>query len=211
MAATGIRRRQPPCRPARESSKTATRPEKGLLLKESSLSGASLQGTNVRDGSPTILRRHLNRVRGHVLLSARNDLKHLIVGEVKSMVRKERRWRGKPAHGDRAVTLAGPPVAGLAVNLIDQRARAAVLVCRRPCDGTFGRKLECLTVGEVGVRTEGFVGDGAHHLWHGFPIPTIRIVAQTEIRGHQRAQQGQQKQIDLHTAISCSRSSTRMA
>src|SRR6516164_6650120 len=108
MAATGIRRRQPPPQPAKASSRTATRPEKGLLLKESSLSGASLQGTNVRDGSAAILRRHLNGIRGHVLLPARGDLKHLIVAEVKGMVRKERRWRGKSAHGDRPVTLAGP-------------------------------------------------------------------------------------------------------
>src|SRR5215471_9129603 len=137
MAATGIRRRQPPHQPAKASSRTATRPEKGLLLKESSLSGASLQRANVRDGSPAILRRHLNRVRGHVLLSARNDLKHLIVGKVKGMVRKERRWRRKSAHGDRAVPLAGPTMTGLAVDLINRGAGAGELVRRWACDGTL--------------------------------------------------------------------------
>src|ERR1051326_3768913 len=179
--------------------------------RESSWLDTSLKRADVGDGGAAVPRRNLHCIRRHVLLPAAADLKYLIVGEVDGMFRQERRRRREPAHGNRAVTFARAAVTGLAVNLIDHRARP----CRRlrglSWNRALRRQLQRLAIGDPGVRGERLVGGGADHFRHGLPVTARGIVTQAEIGSHQSNQHGDQKEIQFHAATSCSRSSMRMA
>src|SRR5262245_52609617 len=140
-----------------------------------------------------------------------DDFKHLIVRELESMVRQERGRRRESAHSYRAVTLSGSSVTWLAVNLVDDCTWPAKLVRGFPWNCALWWKLQCLAIGETGVRRERLVGNRANHLWHGFPVSMRRIVGQAEVGSHQDYKNREKKEIELHAATSCSRSSTRTA